>query len=174
MSNPLDVPLQFQQQTFWCWAAVAKGVADFFARGDSGFAQCDIATEVLSVGDCCNGAACNSWSELEVPLEVVKHANPPPIDCTGSSDGIFGTIQNEIDGQRPVAARIQWNDGTGHFVVIAGYTLNGQINPTLQILDPWDGSIPMGAAPAITVVPMDIFLTNYQGHGKCTNLYRTT
>jgi hypothetical protein len=173
MSNPLGVPLEFQKERFWCWAAVAKGVADFYANGDCGMAQCDIATRVLHIGDCCNGAACNRWSEMEEPLVVVQHTNGQPIDCSEGTDGVFAVIQNAIKLQQPIPARIQWSDGTGHFVVICGCSTNGQSSQSLQILDPWDSSTPVGDAPTITTVPFDVFFANYQGHGTCTTLYLT-
>jgi hypothetical protein len=173
MSNPLRVPLEFQKQTFWCWAAVAKGVADFYAGGDCGMGQCDIATQVLNTGDCCNGAPCNDWSELEAPLAVVQHTNGSPIDSSNGTDGILGIIQSAIDSQQPVPARIAWSDGTGHFVVICGYSSGAQVAPSLLVLDPWNSSVPAGKTPGLATIPFDVFFANYQGHGKCSTLYRT-
>src|ERR1017187_5224429 len=84
MTNPLPVPLPFQEKTYWCWSAVSKGLADFYVGGVSRFTQCSIATSVLNVGDCCNGAPCDVWQELTLPLTTVGHYVDPPFDCSQS------------------------------------------------------------------------------------------
>jgi hypothetical protein len=39
-----------------------------------------------------------------------------------SGQATFQQVRDEIDRGRPVGARIRWNNGGGHFVVIYGYS----------------------------------------------------
>lgn len=138
------------------------------------FTQCSIATSVLNVGDCCNGAACDVWRELTLPLQTVGHYVDPPLDCSQSTVGVFEKICNEVDLGRPIGARIQWSDGNyAHFVVICGYSLGEDGSETLYVLDPWCNNFPCDGNPIRFYCSFSEFFGCYQGHGKCTTLYLT-
>ncbi|NJO17253.1 MAG: hypothetical protein HC877_16370 [Thioploca sp.] len=46
----LPVPLRFQEQTNWCWAATSQGILNYFENNPT---QCQIANWALFRSDCC-------------------------------------------------------------------------------------------------------------------------
>jgi hypothetical protein len=175
MGNTLTFPLPFQEQTYWCWSAVSKGMADFYAGGNSGYTQCSIATAVLH-RDCCNGAECNVTAELEDGLTAVGHfsGDIEHYNSLGPFDQAKQTISTEIDGSRPLGAEITWRDGTNHFVVVSGYDFSDPNNCNLSVLNPECDSIPCSGTPPTDSVNFEEFFSNYKGQGGCTALYLTT
>jgi papain like cysteine protease AvrRpt2 len=125
----LSAAVPDQDSRFWCWAAVATGIADFY--GNAMLQQHLVAAGVL-------GRSCQP-----------RGAAPPNCDCAGSlesalcyTDNLAGatipgtvslaTIISAIDAGRPVCARIA-DHSTGHFAVITGYGASSH----LHIDDPW-------------------------------------
>ena len=175
MDKSITVPLPFQKETYWCWAAIAKGVVDLYTQGNNTFTQCSIATSVINDGDCCNGADCNVVEELENALGQVGHFSGVIQYYTpeGPFDTAKQTIRTEIDGGRPLGAKITWWDTTGHFVVICGYNFSDPDNCKLYVTDPECNAPPCPGQPAVSIVAVDGFFSNYQGQGSCTALYLT-
>jgi hypothetical protein len=175
MGNPIALPLPFQERTYWCWAAVSKGVADWYFQGNSQYRQCSIATSVLNVGDCCNGAPCNKIYDLDKALAAVGHYSGETqyYSSQGPFDMAQQSIQTEIDAGRPLGAKITWRDGSGHFVVVCGYSFSDVNNSTLYVADPECSSPPCPGVPQMMSVDFYVFFSNYNGHGGCTALYLT-
>jgi hypothetical protein len=116
----LNFPMQQQQMSEWCWAAVASSTSVFF-RDPSVWRQCDLASDQLSVPNCCTAmsVACNRQWLLEAALSRIAHLN-----AVRGVPGSLSAVSGEIDAGRPVGARIQWRgSGAGHFVVVEGYDL---------------------------------------------------
>ena len=73
-------------------------------------------------------------------------------------------MQQEIDNDDPMGARIQWTQGGGHFVSIYGYDDSDAAKFLLVIGDPWYG---------VSIVAIDQFTKNYLGMGSWTHSYLT-
>lgn len=126
--NALNVTMQNQRQTEWCWAAVAICVAQLMGNPQL-WDQCSLAGAQLGQPGnfcCMNGGdpnTCNKPAKLEDSLSRVQHfsttQNPNP--AQGVPDP--GAIKQEIDGSRPIGVRIQWDQSgnQGHYVLVTGY-----------------------------------------------------
>jgi hypothetical protein len=148
-----------QEQTNWCWSAVAKGVA---AHIGAVWQQCDIAS--LELGQSCcpaglNSGACNIPWYLDRALMRVGHFG-------GVFGGVaaFAQLAVEIAAKRPVGVRIGWAGGGGHFIAIRGYSIVGPLH-LIDVEDPWY------AASVATYAGLQ---TAYKGSGTWTHSYWTT
>ncbi|MFF8955626.1 papain-like cysteine protease family protein [Streptomyces sp. NPDC014894] len=154
------LPFTMQQQTKsnWCWAAVASSVADFYGNA-GGWTQCTVADAHLGRGDCCGSPAgdpCNVPSVLDAPLSIVGRFSQMFGFAVSSAD-----VVTEIADSRPVCLRVQWTDGSGHFLTVTGYAEEA---PVTFVDDPIYG-------PAAY---LDSALrTAYQGSGTWTHSYYT-
>jgi hypothetical protein len=158
--STLNVVVQDQEQTQWCWAAVAQAIDQFYHPGST-LTQCQIATKQLSA-NCCDTPlpnGCNRPSLLEKALCVVKCFDQGPTHPTLP----FNDLRNRIKANdpKPICARIGYEDLGGHFVVIKGVLERAQM---LLIADPSDGE---------RLVPFSEFLENYQGFGAWSDYYLT-
>jgi hypothetical protein len=127
--NNLNLTMEQQCQTEWCWAAVAVSVAKFYCPANS-VKQCDIANDVLKLHDCCSAnPACNKANPLGDALEVNDN-------CASIPGGTIttGQLTPEIDNGRPVAVRVGV-EGSGHFCVIDGY-YETSLGLAISIRDP--------------------------------------
>jgi hypothetical protein len=154
----LDFMMQYQQQTNWCWAAVATSVALFYDPAST-WTQCAVANGELGRSDCCGTGAsgpCNVYGFLGSSLTRVGHLD----HSTGSTTSFAGTAA-EIDGGRPLCLRTAWSGGGAHFLAIIGYRTLGNM---LAVDDPWYGK---------SDVAYGTFTTSYQGSGSWTHSYFT-
>jgi Papain-like cysteine protease AvrRpt2 len=126
---------QTQEQTEWCWAAVASAISQCFGGTLS---QTDVAVAV--VGPFCRtqpkSDSCNSEQELDVALGKTGNLARASRGTCLPSD----VEQEVIQSQHPLCCRIQWsgvNAGKAHFVAIAGYDSATQ---EVCVADPRDGS----------------------------------
>ena len=154
----LDFAMQHQQQTNWCWAAVATSVS-LFCDPASTWTQCTVANAELSRTDCCGDGAsgpCNVYGFLDTSLTTVGHLD----HWTGSSS-TFAELRTEIDAGRPLCARTAWSGGGAHFLAIIGYRI---LQEMLAVDDPWYGKSDVSFAT---------FGSSYQGTGTWTHSYFT-
>jgi hypothetical protein len=159
MSKTLAFTIEHQQQTEWCWAAVSKSVASFFDSPPT-WTQCSIANAELGQVDCCaNGSSpsCNCSWYLDRALSRVKHLRSMSTGSSGKP-----TIENEVDQNLPIGARIGWSGGGGHFVAIYGYDDSDATKLLIVIGDPWYG---------VSIVDFDVFVSDYLGSGAWTHSY---
>jgi Papain-like cysteine protease AvrRpt2 len=130
----LSFTMQRQQQTQWCWAATSVSIARFY-DGRTGWTQCGMVDAELGQHGCCRdggSARCNQPNVLNAPLaraDVLARMQ-------GAAVG-YSAIRAEIDAGRPLAWRIGWSGGGGHFAVIEGYQRRGA--QWVAIDDPWYG-----------------------------------
>jgi hypothetical protein len=158
-SRRLDFDMEAQTQSNWCWAATSTSVSHFYWSW-SNWTQCLVANGELGRNDCCGGnvpAACNVPWYLDLALTRTNNF----VSYTGVAS--FETVKAEIDAGRPVGARIGWNNGGGHFVVIYGYSIFGG-EQYFNIDDPIYGKSQLTVAD---------FTSNYQGSGSWTHTYMT-
>lgn len=159
--------MESQQQTNWCWAAVAVSVATFYGTtqpSSSPWTQCALANAELNQTACCaNGASasCNKYWTLDTSLTQVGHLAAPTIVGTIPP----ADVEVEMAGNRPVGARIGWYGGGAHFVVISGYD-DSSGTAAVDVEDPYYG-------PSV-LLDFNTFSTAYQsGAGQWTHTYLT-
>ncbi|MFG3493510.1 papain-like cysteine protease family protein [Streptomyces sp. NPDC047928] len=111
----LNITMQAQQKSNWCWAAAGNTIATWFGRGYSQNQFCNAAFDRQQGYDCPNWQA--TLGHVQTGLR-----------WAGVSPGSYvngwlrySTVQNEINANRPVETRIQWASGGGHMHVIHGY-----------------------------------------------------
>jgi hypothetical protein len=118
--------MDLQEQTNWCWAAVASAIHNFLSPADAR-TQGQIATPVLvqerqipTGVDCTeNPGLCNFRAALDDALnetgDLKRNGFKPDHFLT------YSAIRNWMDAGLPVGARIVWGAGGAHFVAIDGY-----------------------------------------------------
>ena len=124
----LDITMQAQQNSNWCWAASGNTIASWFGRDYTQNQFCDAAFNRPQ------GSTCGNW---QAALDDVQNA----LDWMGINPGTYvrgylrySTVQKEIDAGRPVETRIEWSSGGGHMHVLYGYDTSAN-----QVYwgDPW-------------------------------------
>lgn len=113
--HPRCRSLQFQEKTYWCWAATASNVAYCNAHSVS---QCLVAASCLQA--CTNGcfdAKCNTPYYLEKALLQIGRLNIWKAGRIARSQ-----VVTELTLNRPIGVRISWQGSSdGHFILIVGY-----------------------------------------------------
>jgi hypothetical protein len=166
----LDFESQQQERTMWRWAAVAASVARYYDP-HSKFTQCRVASDELGQDCSCSDGKpdpdpCNVYGYLMSSLFRVGHFEK----WVALRPAAAGEIKCEIVKRRPLCARIVWNGGGAHLVVISGYAdrnVAGTVEPSISgvaIADPWWG---------LSDIDFDDFPTGYVNCGRCTDNYYT-
>ena len=155
----LDFTMQHQQELQWCWAAVSVSVSlHYDPQGD--WTQCRMAGSELD-RDCCRDGSSSACDR------------PHPLDPALSRAGVlermergsvaFEAVRQEIDAGRPLAWRIGWRLGGGHFAVIEACGMPS--GPWVAVDDPKFGRSDCTIA---TLTDGD-----YLGSGRWTHTYFT-
>ena len=161
-SNRLDIQMEVQNHTQWCWAAVSVSVAAFLDHS-SAWTQCSLATQVKQV-DCCEGYTddCDRGEVLSKPLEVV-----------GVYDGFRSTplpyvqVKQTIEQSLPVCCFIDWHRrlrawDTSWLSAVGWRETSGTVY--LDVFDPSDGS-------ASQIVYNQFVQEGYRTRGSWTDSY---
>ncbi len=149
--------IQTQKQTLWCWAAVAVSIDRYFSA-NSTWTQCNLASAVFNNPNCCaQPADCNEAWYLQGALRTVGRLNgtlgrPLPYD----------EIDAQLAAYLPVCARIAWDGGGGHFVVIRGCRPSSSGELLVDVADPWYLD---------STLTYEDFRDRYQHHGKWKGTY---
>jgi hypothetical protein len=157
-SRQLAFNMEMQTENNWCWAATATSVSHYYWP-ISTWTQCLVASNELSL-TCCDSpvpGACDIPWWLSKALTLTKNL----VNVTGPA--AFQAVRDEIDAGRPVGARIGWSGGGGHFMVIYGYSLIGDVE-YFDIDDPIYGK---------SHLTVSDFSNNYQATGTWTDTYFT-
>jgi hypothetical protein len=157
-------PLDLQEESEWCWAAVSQSVARFFDP-QSGLKQCDIAAQVTNQPGCCgNIRECNAPARLTDALPVALAGKPSgaSLKQVVSRPLRFDELQRELDAGRPVCIRIGWDGGGGHFIVLTGYQVLSSGDQHVDVADP--------LYPDCTV-DYDELTNAYHGDGQWTHSF---
>lgn len=158
-SRQLDFSCQYQQQTNWCWSAVATSVSHYY-NPYSDWTQCALANAELDQATCCDdGSAdqCNKPWHLELALQRTGNY----AKMTGPAT--LPEVEGQIDTGAPFGCRIAWRGGGSHVVVLRGYQEDSPAS-WLLVEDPWYGP---------SEVTYGTFRSAYQGDGTWTNSYYT-
>ena len=114
-AKQLDITMQAQQMSNWCWAAAGNTIATWMGENYDQNSFCNAAFGRGQGGSCPNDQA---------TLGNVQNA----LDWMGVNPGSYvsgwlnyGTVQREVNADRPVETRIQWSSGGGHMHVLYGY-----------------------------------------------------
>ena len=156
----LNFTMQRQLQTQWCWAATSVSVSEYYDP-DTHWSQCTMVNAEKELTTCCRDGSsedCDTPNVLDAPLsraDVLDHKQ------TGSVG--YDIIRREIDAGRPLAWRIRWSGGGGHFAVIEGYQSFG--DEWVAIDDPLYGASDL---PVSTLTG-----GSYQGTGSWSHTYFT-
>ena len=119
-------PMEHQEETDWCWNAVAVSVEHYF-HPRSQLTQRSFAVKALNV----------PLAETNQPWYLFK-----ALDRLGKLRGIaqgfmpFADIQQQLDANLPVCVQIDWNEGGAHFVVITGYQVSPGGDVQVFVSDP--------------------------------------
>ncbi|QCX75861.1 hypothetical protein C9F11_10905 [Streptomyces sp. YIM 121038] len=124
----LNLTMQAQQKTNWCWAAAGNTIATFMGKN-------------YSQNQFCN-AAFNRSQNTECPNNQATLGNvQTALGWMGINRGSYvtgwlryDTVQAEVNANRPVETRIQWSNGGGHMHTLYGYDT---ANSWVYWGDPW-------------------------------------
>ncbi|WP_414167440.1 papain-like cysteine protease family protein [Streptoverticillium reticulum] len=125
----LDISMQKQVQSQWCWDASGLTIANYW--GYNRYSQADF---------CRLAAQNNRLSCNNQPATLGDMANAlrnMGFRSSGSDlyrNASFGETRNEIANGRPFAVRFGWNSGGGHMNVVYGYDNNSNM---IAVGDPW-------------------------------------
>ncbi|MEU1328148.1 papain-like cysteine protease family protein [Streptomyces microflavus] len=127
----LNITMQAQQKTNWCWAAGGNTIAAWFGRNYSQNQFCNASFNRSQNSECPNSQATLGNVQTGLSWTGVR----PGSYVTGWLR--YPTVQTEIAAQRPIETRIQWSSGGGHMHVIYGYD---DANSWVYWGDPWPSS----------------------------------
>ncbi|MGW1011689.1 papain-like cysteine protease family protein [Streptomyces termitum] len=127
----LNITMQAQQKTNWCWAASGNTIATWFGRGYTQNQFCNAAFQRQQGYECPNSQATLAHVQTGLSWAGVR----PGAYVDGWLR--YPTVQAEISAGRPVETRIQWTSGGGHMHVLYGYD---DANSWVYWGDPWPSS----------------------------------
>ncbi len=162
--------LEKQKRGNWCWAAVTNSLLSFF-NPDNELTQCDIVKECFSVtkgyeteADCCQHsrrAECNRTFKLVDALDLLGLLS---LRCNYPLT--LDEVREQINQGVPVAVRIGWRGGGGHFVLITAVgppDAKGDNQTWLRVADPKD--------QAASYITYRALKNRYKGEGEWTHSY---
>ncbi|MFF8773805.1 papain-like cysteine protease family protein [Kitasatospora sp. NPDC015120] len=114
-SKKLNITMQQQQQSNWCWAASGNTIATWYGYDYSQNQFCNAA-----FGRSANSGCPNSQATLGDVQNALSWIGINPGSYV-SGYLRYGTVQSEVNADRPVETRIQWSSGGGHMHVLYGY-----------------------------------------------------
>ncbi|MFE2293641.1 papain-like cysteine protease family protein [Streptomyces sp. NPDC059452] len=127
----LNITMQAQQKSNWCWAAGGNTIAAWFGRNYSQNQFCNASFNRNQNTECPNSQATLGNVQTGLSWTGVR----PGSYVTGWLR--YPTVQSEISARRPIETRIQWSSGGGHMHVIYGYD---DANSWVYWGDPWPSS----------------------------------
>ncbi|MER7948461.1 papain-like cysteine protease family protein [Streptomyces sp. NPDC096079] len=130
-SKRLNITMQAQQKTNWCWAASGNTIATWYGRNYSQNQFCNAAFDRRQGYDCPNWQA--TLGNVQTGLSWAGISPGSYVDGWLR----YSTVQTEINADRPVETRIQWSSGGGHMHVIYGYD---DADSWVYWGDPWPSS----------------------------------
>ena len=128
----VKVPLAFQEQSQWCWAACSNSILRYFKKTIS---QCSIANYAWSSDSCCkNPNPCNKGNYMYGKAGSLKGILDHWCVSSKKQKGSlpYWFLKKEIESKRPIIIRWEWaNSKSGHFLIIRGYNhkKNAKKNP---------------------------------------------
>ncbi|MFE0459845.1 papain-like cysteine protease family protein [Kitasatospora sp. NPDC058965] len=124
----LNISMQQQQNTNWCWAASGDTIAGYYGYSYTQNQFCNAA-----FGRSIDSSCPNSQASLDNVQSALSWIGINPGSYVNGYL-YYSTVQGEIDANRPVETRIQWSSGGGHMEVLYGYDVS---NNWVYWGDPW-------------------------------------
>jgi Papain-like cysteine protease AvrRpt2 len=125
--------MQHQQESNWCWAAMAASVSSFYSGTD--VQQCTIVNAIFAARpcDCCtNPSACNAGNDAGAALQYTGNLQSVEVGPMAVS-----RVAAQMGLHRPVAVRIAWSGAGAHIVALTGVSVDRTM---IAVQDPWFGS----------------------------------
>jgi hypothetical protein len=135
----LPFTMQTQNQDNWCWAAVATSTSLHYNLS-SGWTQCEVANNILprpSGVDCCASGS-DPECDVEWYLDKGLTATSNLLDVRAGIVG-FPDLTVLFNDDRPLAARVEWAGGGGHFVVLHQWEKTASGTEFVVVADPYYG-----------------------------------
>ena len=179
--------MQTQTQDKWCWAAVATSISLHYPApgrcrprcptswaavatsislhydSSSGWTQCQLANNILSRPsgvDCCVSGS-DTECDVEWYLDKALTATSNLLDVrAGAVD--FSILTALMNGDRPLAARVEWIGGGGHFVVFHRWEKTASGTEFVNVADPYYGK---------RIVPYNDCVHRYPATGTTTGTW---
>ncbi|MEU0937678.1 MULTISPECIES: papain-like cysteine protease family protein [unclassified Embleya] len=111
----LNITMQAQQKSNWCWAGSGNTIATWYGRNYSQNQFCNAAFGRSQSTECPNSQATLGNVQSGLRWAGINSGSY----VTGWLQ--YSTVQTEINADRPIETRIQWSSGGGHMHVIYGY-----------------------------------------------------
>lgn len=128
----LDLAQIYQEETNWCWAAVAESVMRYYGYDYTQTQIAEYGTEGANEWNWLTGESSNP-TRRGIDLILDHFARLQTIGYDVSLD--YNQSSQNMNGMKPIFVRWGWNSGGGgHFVVMKG--LEGT---TTYLMDPWYG-----------------------------------
>ncbi|MGV9591562.1 papain-like cysteine protease family protein [Streptomyces tendae] len=127
----LNISMQAQQLSNWCWAATGDTIAEYYGYDYSQNQFCN-----LAFGRAVNSSCPNWQATLGNDQQAFDRMGINPGRYVNGYLG-YDTITGEIDADRPVMSRIQWQSGGGHMLTVYGYDVSRN---WVYWGDPWPSS----------------------------------
>ncbi|MBP2474573.1 hypothetical protein JOF53_003445 [Crossiella equi] len=115
-SYRVDISMQAQQQTNWCWAAAGNTIAAWHGVSITQNNFCALAKNRSTSANCPNDQA--HLGEVQNALRKLNFTNP---GSYLSNTLTYATIQQQVAADQPIETRIGWSSGGGHMHVLYGY-----------------------------------------------------
>jgi len=146
--------IETQELDQWCWAAVSVSLERYLSDQVNTIRQCELAGRVLGSTCCPTRVPCNTAERLQTALRKIGRLDKIEGQLS------FVRVKTEIQRGFPIAVRIEWRNGSAHFVIIRGYRDDGA--QILNIADPWYEN---------SLQDYDTFCDDYLGLGRWTDSF---
>jgi hypothetical protein len=141
-----------QEEINWCWSAVTQTIAAF--RHGRSSTQEEIASKHAEQsgkpyrcappnrshtggGQCSSAAACSATcNDPHVLRRILEEQGLYDQTLSSNAAPSFEQIQAEVNAQRPLPCRVQWNGGGGHFILVSGWSVDASGKRRVHVLDP--------------------------------------
>lgn len=161
--------IQQQQQSNWCWAAVTSSLLGFF-NPDQAPTQCEVVKECFSETefeteeDCCGKTTSEACNRVFKLIDALDSMDLLSIRCNYQLS--LDEIRQQIHLGAPIAIRIEWKKGGGHFVVITAVGpqhSRGDGHTWLRVADP--------NRESAIYITYNALKKRYRGDGEWTHTY---
>jgi len=137
---PLTVPMIFQEQSNWCWAACTEMAARYYGKQAP---QCESANYLFGRNDCCtlpSSEPCNKPIPDNDPGAITRVYSHWGIQSQINYPVPYEVLESEIASSRPVGLAFRWNNGGGHAaIVIQTFWILFRFWRWIKVNDPWFG-----------------------------------
>jgi hypothetical protein len=168
--------VQTQLASNWCWAAVAVSINAFLdppnPLAGPAWTQASLANQLLgkkAPGCIANPipGSCNKPERLDVALTITR--NMMPDGYLTNQHLTFDCIQNWVNVQLPLGARITWFGGGAHFIALDGCKVMSNGQRMVHVQDP---SFSPASSPGLW--DYDALVEDYLEQGYWSDTYLVT